>query len=356
MVLIFIDLLRALEPVEFDTFHYLAPSSPIIPISQVALSQPLSLVFSSPQSLNVGVSQGPVPKSAPGPVLFLSFLTRLVSHPVSWHLNTVCTQTTSKLIFKAQRFPLRNIFRLVLNISFQTSITDISDSTCLTQNSWFLLKILPSTWVVRNSALSGLKPQTSGYHQSIRKSPWFHLEIIFGKDHFSPPPPLLPPSSLSSSSFLPAVYPCLFFSTQQPELSLTNLSQILPFLCLRFSKGSWFISEGKPKTLQWPITPYRVESPELFWPYPLLTLGHPRTPWSSHSDLLGVPQTARVLCYHRAIALSSSFCLEALSLHICKAEVLPSLRSLFKNHPLQVPTPTTLCSQFLLLSSTVPFP
>ena len=48
---------------------------------------------------------------------------------------------------------------------------------------------------------------------------------------------LLPPSSLSSYC-LPALHSCLLFPTQPPEFSLTNLSQILPFLYPRFSSSS----------------------------------------------------------------------------------------------------------------------
>ena len=56
-------------------------------------------------------------------------------------------------------------------------------------------------------------------------------------DNFPPPLPLLPPSSLSSYC-LPALHSWLLFPTQPPEFSLTNLSQILPFLYSRFSYSS----------------------------------------------------------------------------------------------------------------------
>lgn len=141
-------------------------------------------------------------------------------------------QIISRFTFKAQVSPTRMTSDLYSAFPLGYLLTDIPASTCITQNS----QNLPSIWVGRNYVLSVLKPKTLGYHQIYQEISKF----IFGNR-------TLLITSTSAASILSLllsislIYPCLLFSIQQPEWSLENLIQIMPFLCLNFSSGFPFI-------------------------------------------------------------------------------------------------------------------
>lgn len=137
------------------------------------------------------------------------------------------------------------------------SLIDISDSIWLTQNFSSPGNNIPSILLVRNSAFSVLKFQTSDYHQSMRTSPWLPLQT----DHLLPPSPLLPLSPLS---------PCL------PVLPLLSMCTTATRVFFKKPKSDYAIPPRK--ILQWLPISLIIKAKDLTMTKNILQDLDPRTP------------------------------------------------------------------------------